>query len=146
MVVDKRATGLYSLCLKVQCLQLEQGMSYNATYFFEYMNTYADILYAYGAYVHGSQYSRRSQIRLIARLQSGNGTRYCSSGSQWKKKQKQHSSQQKQHNRKSTQHIIFIYPSVAISVHWCLHWCSHLTSIPPSCIGVRTLLCTFRWS
>ena len=50
-------------------------MSYNATYFFEYMNTYADILYAYGAYVHGSQYSRRSQIRLIARLQSGNGTR-----------------------------------------------------------------------
>ena len=59
----------------MHCLQLEQGMSYNATYFFEYMNTYADILYAYGAYVHGSQYSRRSQIRLIARLQSGNGTR-----------------------------------------------------------------------
>ena len=50
----------------MQRLQLEQGMSYNATYFFEYMNTYADI--PYGAYVHGSQYSRRSQIRLIARL------------------------------------------------------------------------------
>ena len=79
------------------------------------MNTYADILYAYGAYVHGSQYSRRSQIRLIARLQSRNGTRYCSSGSQWKRKQIQHSSQQKQHNRKSTQHIICIYSSVAIS-------------------------------
>ena len=104
-------------------------------YLFDYMNTYADILYAYGAYVHGSQYSRRSQIRLIARLQSWNGTRYCSSGSQWKKKQKQHSSEQKEHNGKSTQHIIFIYSSVAISVHCCLHWCSHLTS----CIGVRTL-------
>ena len=75
---------------------------------FDYMMTYADILYAYGAYVHGSQYSRRSQIRLIARLQSRNGTRYCSSGSQWKKKQIQHSSQQKQHNRKSTLHIICI--------------------------------------
>ena len=62
-------------------MQLEQGMSYNVTYFVEYMNTYADILYAYGAYVHGSQYSSRSQIRLIARLQSGNGTMYCSSGS-----------------------------------------------------------------
>ena len=24
-------------------------MSYNATYFFEYMNTYVDIIYAYGA-------------------------------------------------------------------------------------------------
>ena len=34
--------------LEIQCLQLEQGMSYNATYFVEYMNTYADIMYAYG--------------------------------------------------------------------------------------------------
>ena len=34
---------------EIQCLQLEQGMSYNATYFFEYMNTYVDIIYAYGA-------------------------------------------------------------------------------------------------
>ena len=34
---------------ELQCLQLEQGMSYNATYFAEYMNTYADIMYAYGA-------------------------------------------------------------------------------------------------
>ena len=34
---------------EIQCLQLEQGMSYNATYFVEYMNTYADIMYAYGA-------------------------------------------------------------------------------------------------
>ena len=33
---------------EIQCLQLEQGMSYNATYFVEYMNTYADIMYAYG--------------------------------------------------------------------------------------------------
>ena len=43
--------------------------------------------------------------------------------------------QQKQH----TTHNYSIYSSVAISVHCCLHWCSHLTSIQPSCIGVRTL-------
>ena len=33
----------------MQRLQLEQGMSYNATYFFEYVNTDVDIIYAYGA-------------------------------------------------------------------------------------------------
>ena len=36
-----------------------------------------------------------------------------------------------------------------MSVHCCLHWCSHLTSIPPSCIGARTLhfsCVPFRWS
>ena len=43
--------------------------------------------------------------------------------------------QQKQH----TAHNYSIYTSVAISVYCCLHWCSHLTSIPPACIGVRTL-------
>ena len=87
---------------------------------------------------------------------------------QVKKKQKQDSLQQKQHNRKSTHFGRAILPmqgantkssknrnnkteiahatlnhsqvsSVAISAHCCLHWCSHLTSIPPSCIGVRTL-------
>ena len=32
----------------MHCLQLEPVMSYNATFLFEYMNTYADIMYAYG--------------------------------------------------------------------------------------------------
>ena len=53
--------------------------------------------------------------------------------------------QQKEH----TTHNYSIYSSIAISVHCCLHWCSHLTSIPPSCIGARTLhfsCVPFRWS
>ena len=32
-----------------RAVPLEQNMSYNATSFFEYMNTNADIMYAYGA-------------------------------------------------------------------------------------------------
>ena len=77
---------------------------------------------------------------------------------QSKKKQKQHSSQQKQHNRNSTQHriTVYIHPLPFRSIVVCigvrtaiLHRCSHLTSIPPSCIGARTLhfsCVPFRWS
>ena len=43
------ATGFFQNVFFMRRLQLEQGMSYNATYFVEYMNTYADIMYAYGA-------------------------------------------------------------------------------------------------
>ena len=42
------ATGFFQNVFITRRLQLEQGMSYTATSFFEYMNTYADIIYAYG--------------------------------------------------------------------------------------------------
>ena len=80
---------------------------------------------------------------------------HCSSGGQWKKKQKQHSSQQKQHNRKSTQHriIVYIHPLPFRSIAVCigvrtaiLHRCSHLAFISPAGIGARTLPFTVRWS
>ena len=38
----------FTVCAAMHCLQLEPVMSYNATFLFEYMNTYADIMYAYG--------------------------------------------------------------------------------------------------
>ena len=38
----------FKVCAALHCLQLEPVMSYNATFLFEYMNTYADIMYAYG--------------------------------------------------------------------------------------------------
>ena len=38
----------FTLCAALHYLQLEPVMSYNATFLFDYMNTYADIMYAYG--------------------------------------------------------------------------------------------------
>ena len=48
---------------------------------------------------------------------------------------KAETTQQKEHTTPNYS----IYSSIAISVHCCLHGCSHITSIPPSCTGVRTL-------
>ena len=50
LAVRSQCNWLLQFVHEIQCLQLEQGMSYNATYFVEYMNTYADIMYAYGAW------------------------------------------------------------------------------------------------
>ena len=49
---------------------------------------------------------------------------------------KTETTKQKQQNTTQNFHSM---SSVAISVHCCLHRCSHLVSMPPSCIGVRTL-------
>ena len=115
-------------------------MSYSATYFFEYMNTYADIIYAYGASAAIRHVWDHTQTGSCKSVVCETKIVLCDI-ILWGKKPVQkdtettlfttETAQQKQH---TTQNYS-IYSSVAISAHCCLHWCSHLTS----CIGVRTL-------
>ena len=118
-------------------LQLEQCMSYNATCF-EYMNTYADIMYAYGASAAIRHVWDHRQTGSCKSVVCETKIVLCDI-ILWEKKPVQkdtettlfttETAQQKQH---TTQNYS-TYSSVAISAHCCLHWCSHRTSIPQFC-------------